>query len=87
MRNRAAPQRNEWTGRVRQVRINSSADSIVKSGLRAHRSERGRSDMKEGQPRFDRADHCFCRNMTATAQSYKITLCNTEGEGDEQPRG
>lgn len=40
VRNRAAPQRNEWTGRVRQVRINSSADSIVKSGLKAHRSER-----------------------------------------------
>jgi len=76
VRNRAAPQRNEWTGRVRQVRINNSADSIVKSGLRAHRSERGRSDMKKGRPegRFDRADHCFCRNMTATAQSYKITL-------------
>ncbi len=26
---RAAPQRNEWTGRVRQVRINSSADTAL----------------------------------------------------------
>lgn len=35
-----APQRNEWTGRLRQVKINSSADTALLNQDSRHREAR-----------------------------------------------